>query len=211
MLTTAPLIEFSKLGKRFSFFWALKDASSLIYTNDIIGVIGMNGAGKSTLLYLLSKIYTPTTGQVTYYNKYVVYLMGRDTMLYSSFTGYENLKYFQSLYPHISEDSFKQCLEITGMYRFRHERVETYSYGMLKRFLITRMLLLKPDIIFLDEPFDGLDIEGQDLLQSIFLEGGSTEINWQYKAVIFVDHNLERCRKLANKIWRIEKGVFFNE
>ena len=202
------LIEFENLGKRFSFFWAIKDATSTVNKNDTIGVIGSNGAGKTTLLYLLSKIYKPTLGKITYTKSMNIYFMGRESMVYESLTALENLKYFKSLYPHITDESFKYCLEKTGLYKFRHDKVENYSYGMLKRFLIARMLILKPDIAFLDEPFDGLDVQGKDLLKNIFIENGCKEIDWKYQAMLFVDHNLERCKELSNRIWTIDNGRF---
>ena len=157
------IIDFENLGKSFGFRWALKDASAGINEGDFIGLAGANGSGKTTLINLLCRIYRPSSGRVNYnlpenYRGFLkkFYLFAHQTMFYSHFSALENLQLNFQLRRPDSVPQYNEVLDFTGLIEFRHQRIDTYSTGMLKRLNIANMINLRPQYIFFDEPFQKL-------------------------------------------------------
>jgi ABC-type multidrug transport system ATPase subunit len=219
-----PLLTFENLGKQFGHQWAVHKASGEVLRNQYISLFGANGAGKSTLLYLLSGVYRPHEGTVNYNlhrdsnihkgneknhpkkNFSQMHLMSHHSMFYNRLTGEDNLTFFHSLTSNIQKKEIKSVLEYTGLYHHRFKTVDGYSRGMIQRLMIARLILSKASLIFFDEPFTGLDIQGQKLLEEILETRGLKNFNWNIDGFVFVDHDLERAYRYADNIWFIEPG-----
>lgn len=207
------LLSFENLGKQYGYQWAVRKAGGKICSKDYIALFGVNGAGKSTLLYLLSGVYRAHEGRIdTVFEKSrgKIFLMSHQSMFYNRLNAIENLKFFQSLYNDSGvapgDDQIEAVLKYTGLYNHRFKRVEGYSRGMIQRLMISRMVLAKPALVFFDEPFTGLDIQGQGLLVSIIKERGVAEFQWAIDSFLYVDHEIERAYEYSEKVWMIEPG-----
>ena len=222
-------LKFENLGKQYGYQWAIRKASGSIETGKYISLFGANGAGKTTLLYLLSGVYHPNEGKIIYGESNTqgnvkvkstagssvnakhgfhnnMQLMSHESMLYHRLNGIQNLEFFLSLYRDIDKDEIEKALKYTGLYAHRKKTIDSYSRGMLQRLMIARLLLARPEVVFFDEPFTGLDIRGQKLLLTILEERGSSDFDWKIESYVFVDHDINRAYTHCDEVWFIDNG-----
>lgn len=155
---------------RYGAFTALQDVSFDIARGAMFGLIGHNGAGKSTLFKLMLGLIAPSGGTLR--------VLGQDTaapafrltrrrigylpesfVTYDNLTGREVLHFFADL-KRIARESCAALLELVGLTAAAGRQVHTYSKGMRQRLGLAQALLGEPDLIFLDEPTNGLDPQG---------------------------------------------------
>ena len=163
---SGPAISFEKVGmfyaRRPNIFrrrseqdghWALKEVSFTIDHGDVLGVIGNNGAGKSTTLALISGIIHPTRGTVnTYENK--VALLSINSGFVSSLSGRKNILLLGlalGIRRSVIYDALDEIIAFSELSEFIDEPVETYSSGMKARLGFSTAIMLKPDILLIDE------------------------------------------------------------
>jgi ABC-type multidrug transport system ATPase subunit len=205
-------LKFNNLKKQFGYRRAVKSATGSVSENDYIALYGANGAGKTTLLYLLSGVYKPDTGHVEFpgRSKRQFYasmqLLSHQSMFYGRMSAEENLRFFQSLYKKTNMHDILFALEFTGLLPQRYNYTDGFSRGMIQRLMIARLLLTRPEFVFFDEPFTGLDIQGQKLLLSIIRHRGIPELQWNIRGFIFVDHDIQRAYELSDAIWFMQGG-----
>lgn len=211
------LILIEKLRKKYGEIEALKGVSFSLREGDFLTVFGPNGAGKSTLLKLLSAQTRPTSGLIAYGGKKIDELtddfrskfgvISHQPFLYENLSAYDNLKFYGKLYG-IKELEFriKEVLDLVELFHRKNELIRNYSRGMQQRLSIARALIHDPDIIFLDEPYTGLDQHASNILTSILKNLFSNK-----KTIIMVTHNLTMGYNLASKLAIIKNGnlVFF--
>ncbi|MBA5686828.1 ABC transporter ATP-binding protein [Rugamonas apoptosis] len=168
-MTSSP-IELAQVSKSFGAVQALRGVSLTVAPGEMFGLIGHNGAGKSTLFKLMLGLLPATSGTVR--------VQGVDTaspefrqvrrrigylpesfVTYDNLTGLEVLHLFADL-KHVPRSACAGVLEQVGMSLAAGRRVHTYSKGMRQRLGFAQALLGDPDLIFLDEPTNGLDPEG---------------------------------------------------
>ncbi|HEU4843585.1 MAG TPA: ABC transporter ATP-binding protein [Burkholderiaceae bacterium] len=168
-MTSFP-IELEQVSKSFGAVQALRDVSLTVAPGEMFGLIGHNGAGKSTLFKLMLGLLPASAGTVR--------VQGVDTasaefrqvrrrigylpesfVTYDNLTGLEVLQLFADL-KHVARRACAGVLEQVGMSLAAGRRVQTYSKGMRQRLGFAQALLGEPDLIFLDEPTNGLDPEG---------------------------------------------------
>lgn len=206
------ILKFHNLGKQFGYYKAVRGASGQILPGDFISLFGENGAGKSTLLNILSGIYKPDQGNIEFgqTDKEKFYasmqLMSHQSMFYNRLSAQENLNFFQGLYQKPDRDQINFALELTGLFEKRNQYIDGFSRGMIQRLMIARMMIARPEIVFFDEPFTGLDIRGQNLLYSIMQERGIANLGWKINCFVFVDHDVKRAYEFAQTIWHIRSG-----
>jgi heme ABC exporter ATP-binding subunit CcmA len=134
-------------------------------------VTGPNGSGKTTLLRVLAGLAAPSAGELRLPERHTVGYLGHEPLVYRELTPLENLTLFGRLYrlPERAE-RIGMLLERFGLWEVRHERVSTFSRGMQQRLGLCRVLLHEPSLLLLDEPYNALDQQGAELLDSIFDE-----------------------------------------
>lgn len=185
-------ITASSLGKVFdNRVRALDDLSLSIPAGTIFGFLGPNGSGKTTTIRLLNGILEPTAGSATVMGMDSVRdrerirsragVMTESAALYENLTGIENLEFFGRLYDLEADkirDRSKKMLEDFGLAEASNRRVRTYSTGMKKKLSLAACLLHEPQVLFLDEPTNGLDPEAArgvtDLIQELAKSRGVT-------------------------------------
>src|SRR5262249_18466910 len=155
-------------GKRFGYAPVLEDVSCEIAEGDCALLLGNNGAGKSTLLRILSTLMRPSAGELRYRGQPIAEagglarrepgVLSHDSRLYGDLTAAENLRLFGTLY---GADDLRHAVP-AALERVRLADVpdipaRAFSSGMTKRLALARLLLYRPHVLLLDEPYSGLD------------------------------------------------------
>ena len=157
-----PLVVAEGLAKRYGDKKVLSRLSFSLQTGAFLLVTGPNGAGKSTLLRMCAGLASPTSGrlEVAVEREELGYL-GHEPLVYRELTAHENLALFARLYRVPQRDQrIRELLERFGMWKERDNRVSTYSRGMTQRVALCRVLLHRPRLLVLDEPYTALDAQG---------------------------------------------------
>ena len=200
------VLSLENITKRFGYRCILNEISFSIETGEFVTLIGNNGAGKSTLLRIISTLSKPTQGRIIFYGKskkvnirewrQKIGIISHENRLYGDLSSEDNLRVFGTLYGvkdlNINTD---QVLRKTDLFHVAKMPVSNFSSGMKKRLMIARLMLCKPEILILDEPFAGLDQSSiqwfQNYLTSFHQQGGT---------VLMVTHQLDLGLKLANRV-----------
>ena len=172
------MIRARKLSKRFGDKRVLEGLELDVPKGGFVLVTGPNGSGKTTLLRLCAGLAAPTAGELEIdAPRGAIGFLAHEPLVYRELTALENLDLYGRLY-RIPERR-ERCgamLERFGLWRSRDERAGTFSRGMLQRLAICRAFLHDPDLLLLDEPFDGLDTEGAKMLYGKLAEHGCTAL-----------------------------------
>ena len=208
-------IETKSLSKTFGEVKAVDDISFNVETGEIFGFLGPNGAGKSTTMMILTTLLKPTSGQalvsgfdVTNNPKQVREKIGyvqQETTVDEYLTGRENLL-LQARLNHIPKSQMDsridEVLELIELSDKQNEPVVTYSGGMRKRLDIAGGLLHRPQVLFLDEPTVGLDIQTRRKIWEYI-----KKIHDEFEMTIFLTtHYMEEADQLCDRIGIIDGG-----
>jgi len=149
---------------------------------DLVVLRGPNGAGKSTLLRVVATAISPTYGGGAVLGFDLVReredvrrrteLLGHRTRLYEDLTAEENLRFACRIFQ-ADSDAVGPSLERVGLLDVQRERVRGFSQGMRQRVALARVLLLRPELLLLDEPYSGLDEEAKDLVDDVVADNVS--------------------------------------
>jgi ABC-2 type transport system ATP-binding protein len=194
---------------------AVEDISFSVAPGELFGLLGPNGAGKTTTVKMLTTLLIPTGGSARVLGRDVVreadsirgligFIFGGERGLYWRLSGYDNLRYFASLYhvePQISRKRIPYLLELVGLADRGKEKVEGYSRGMMQRLHIARTLLHDPQVLFLDEPTIGLDPVGARELRQV-IRGLQAE----NKTILLTTHYMFEADSLCQRVAVINKG-----
>ena len=200
------IISLEHITKRFGYRNVLNDISFSIETGEFVMLIGNNGAGKSTLLRIISTLSKPTHGRITFNGtnqkknlsewRQKIGIISHENRLYEDLSSVDNLRVFGTLYGvEELERNTEQVLQKTDLLHVARLPVGNFSSGMKKRLMIARLMLCKPEILILDEPFTGLDQHSNQWFQNYL-----TAFHQQGGTVIMVTHQLELGLKLATRV-----------
>jgi heme exporter protein A len=161
-----------RLGKRYGEKRVLRGIDLALPRGGFLVVTGRNGAGKTTLLRICAGLAQPTEGTIERdATRAQVGYLGHEPLVYRELTAFENLELYGRLY-RVAErrERIGMLLERFGLWDARHERVASYSRGMTQRLALCRVLLHKPELLVLDEPYSALDEAGAELLDAQLAE-----------------------------------------
>jgi ABC-2 type transport system ATP-binding protein len=216
-MSSAVLIE--NLQKSYGDVQAVKDISFTVQPGEIFGLLGPNGAGKTTTIRCLCTLAKPDAGKIEVGGisaiaspkavrqrlGYVAQEVAPDKVL----TGRELLNLQAALY-HLPKQSIgdrvNQLIEVLGLTEYADKKTGTYSGGILKRLDLAAGLLHQPEVLVLDEPTVGLDIESR-LVMWQFLQ----ELRAAGTTVLITSHYLEEIDALADRLAIIDRGVVIAE
>lgn len=199
-------LEAKQLSKSFGPQRVLLNLDLSLQSGEIVCLLGQNGVGKTTLIRLLSGLVKPTTaGEISIDGKPVDFsqslirrtigLILHQTFLYEQLTGLENLQFYARLYEaRLSDSDLRQILARVGLGKVRPVPVRSYSRGMKQRLTIARALLNEPQILFLDEPYTGLDQQGCAMLNQLLLEEKEKQ-----RIILVTTHELSFIRQVASR------------
>jgi ABC-2 type transport system ATP-binding protein len=171
-----PYLQIESLGKRYGEVYALDDVTLEIERGSVTALLGPNGAGKSTLFGCLLGFTRPTGGSMLYEGRplnaglrHRIAYMPERVSLYPQNTVLENGVFFARL-KGLPEQEVKRQLQRVGLYNVQDRAVGKLSKGMLQRLGLTIALCGAPELLILDEPFNGLDPALLETLQNILSE-----------------------------------------
>ncbi|WP_414542973.1 ATP-binding cassette domain-containing protein [Nostoc sp. CCY0012] len=211
----APAVLIENLKKSYGTVVAVKDVSFQVEPGEIFGLLGPNGAGKTTTLRALCTLTTPDAGKIEVSGISVIDkpriarqklgYVAQEVALDKVLTGCELLQLQAALY-HIPGAVAKQridmVLDLLGLQEYAHKKTGTYSGGLRKRLDLAAGLLHAPDVLVLDEPTVGLDIESRfvvwDFLRQLRASGTT---------VLITSHYLEEIDALADRVAIIDRGT----
>jgi heme exporter protein A len=215
--TQTPAVEARKLTKAFGHQVALRGANLSVAEGEFLTLFGPNGAGKTTLIRIVASLVRPTGGAVYVRGEDLdkaatslrshIGLIAHDPLLYGDLTPDENLRFFSRMYnlPGSGAGSaaarIDTVLEQVGLAARRRDPVRTFSRGMVQRLAIARAILHDPEIMLLDEPYTGLDLQAADMLRSVLQELASSN-----RTVILTTHNLEQGLEMCDRVAILNRG-----
>lgn len=184
--------------------WSLKDINFEIERGDAVGIIGRNGAGKSTLLKLLSRVTTPTTGEINIKGR-IASLLEVGTGFHPELTGRENIFLNGAILGMRKAEikrQFDDIVAFAGVERYIDTPVKRYSSGMYVRLAFAVAAHLESEILIVDEVLAVGDAEFQKKCL-----GKMGEVSkGQGKTVLFVSHNLQSIATLCNRGMYLKNG-----
>ncbi|HBG1231083.1 TPA: ABC transporter ATP-binding protein [Clostridioides difficile] len=206
------VIELNHVNKKFNNKDALEDISINIEKGKIVGLVGPNGAGKTTLIRIILGLIKPTYGEIKilgkkkYDNdikKKIGFCIDKDG-LYENLTARENLEFIARAYNIKNFNSI--ILELSKTLKINDDLdriISEYSKGMKRKVSIIKSLLINPEILILDEPLDGLDVESQKVVEELIKKEKNN------MTIIISSHNLYQIENICDEIIILNKNLKF--
>ncbi len=174
-------LQLERVSKRFGSTRALDGIDLDVERGAAVALLGPNGAGKTTLIRIAATLLRPNDGTVRVLGLDVrrdgvavrrrIAMLGHDSWLYPDLTARENLRVYARLFGvRDATARIEALLDRLGITGWSHRPVRGLSRGLLQRCALVRVLLHEPDVLFLDEPFTGLDLDARDLLSTTLRE-----------------------------------------
>lgn len=218
-----PIIETNNLSKTFTSAFgkrtvhALSDLTLSIESGTIFGLLGPNGAGKTTLVKILLGITFPDSGsayvmdnEIRNYkikerigylpenHKYPPYLNGGDVLnFFGKLSGLDKT---------VLSKKIDELLELFQLIKWKKTKVKTYSKGMMQRLGLAQAMINDPDLIFLDEPTDGVDPIGRKEIRDILIE-----LKNRKKTIFLNSHLLSEVELITDRVGILNKGKLLRE
>lgn len=202
------------LRKDFGYLKALDGVSFDLNKGEFLTIFGPNGAGKTTLINILSGLTRPTSGSAHVAGfdalgadvrlRREIGVISHASCLYLDLTALENLLFYAKLY-NLEDPKLKanQAINQIGLQLRRHDRVRTFSRGMQQRLSIARATLHDPSILFLDEPFTGLDLKATNVLKEHL-----HKLHTGMRTLIMTTHDISCGLELCDKVAIQGQGKF---
>ncbi len=199
-------------GVRYSYgrTLAVDGVTFSVSPGEIVGFLGPNGAGKSTTVKILTGMLAPDDGSVRMLghenggNRVELHrrigVCFEEKNLYAEMTGRENLQFFSRLFGLRRYDT-TAALRRVGLAERGDDRVKRYSKGMRQRLMVARALVNTPDVIFLDEPTDGLDPVSARAIRGLIREEAE-----RGAAVFLTTHDMNEADQLSDRVAFINEG-----
>ena len=198
---------------------AVNNLSFSLSQGAIFGLLGPNGAGKSTLISMLCGLQKPDKGSISVLGmnpatdgsrvRAKIGVAPQDIALYPTLSALENLEYFSKMYgiPYPErKPRIEQHLETFGLGQNQHKQVKNFSGGMRRRLNLIAALLHNPELIILDEPTSGVDVQSRNMILDFLLEVQKTGVT-----IVYSSHYLEEAERICNELVIIDEGVLVAE
>lgn len=214
-----PAISIQNLQKSYGKIQAVKNINLTVEKGEIFGVLGPNGAGKTTTIRCLCSLTKPDSGKIEVCGLSVLDqpqkarkrlgYVAQEVALDKILTGREMLQLQADLYhipKQVAQQRIEELLILLGLQPYSEQKTGTYSGGIRKRLDLAAGLLHRPDVLVLDEPTVGLDIESRFIVWNFLRqlkEAGTT--------VLITSHYLEEIDALADRLAIIDQGVIIDQ
>ena len=211
-------IEIRDIRKNYKGAWApaLDGFSFFVQQKQIVGLLGPNGAGKTTSISIICGLVSPDSGNAYIYGKdchkekeairYMIGLVPQQIALFGDLTATENYNYIGRLYgleQKIIDKRVKGLLEILGLDKHADKRIKAYSGGMKRRANIIASLLHEPELLILDEPTAGVDVQSRAMILE-FMKA----YRQQGKTILYTSHLMDEAEQVCDEVVIIDEGKF---
>jgi ABC-2 type transport system ATP-binding protein len=205
------MIEIQNLTKEYPGVRALDNFSLTIQKGEFFGLLGPNGAGKTTTIRLLTGLTHPTSGSILIDGvdivenpSFVTHTSGvvfEHQNAYDDMTVWQNLRLFARIY-NIKDERIEELMNQMDLGPQKKKKAKHLSKGLKQRLLIARALLHDPEILFLDEPTEGLDPLFAKSIRSLI-----TDLNEMGKTILLTTHYMEEAEQLCDRVAIINRGT----
>ncbi len=204
-------IKVENLSKSFKKNTVLKDVNLSMTSGKIYGLSGRNGSGKSVLLKLICGLYKPTSGKVLFdgieYNSNDVYVPNLRALIekpsfFPNLSGFENLKLLANIQHKISDNEINNALKVVNLYEEKDKKYSEYSLGMKQKLGISQVIMENPQIMILDEPFNGIEVDTVKKISKYLLQEKKKN-----KLIIVSTHIKEDLDNLSDEIYSFDNGT----
>jgi ABC-2 type transport system ATP-binding protein len=208
------MLELRNVTKLYSGIPAVKDVSFVARAGEVTGYLGPNGSGKSTTLKMITGLIEPSAGQILFNGEPIqrhriahrqrLGYVPEEPHVYPHLTGFEYLEMIgqlRSLPESALGAKIDGFLRLFSLYADRYVPISSYSKGMRQKVLLVAALLHNPEIILLDEPFSGLDVNSALVLRHLI-----GKLAARGKVVLFSSHELETVERVSSHIVILHKG-----
>ena len=207
------MIIINNIVKRYGDNLLLDDVSLQIGKGEVFGLLGSNGAGKSTLISILATVLQPSSGNIKIngldlrkQTKQVRQLIGyvpQDIALWDEFTVKENLRFWSKFVKgKVMEERLLELCDSVQLQDKWDERVSSLSGGMKRKLNIAVSLIHDPDILLMDEPTVGIDLQSK-----LEINHYVRRLAEQGKTIVYITHDMSEIVKLCDRIGVLQKGV----
>ncbi len=203
-------IELKNVSKSFKKNLIINNISATFEPGHIYGFYGRNGSGKSVLQKIISGLYVPTSGSVIVdgvdINKEKIYpknmrILIEKPAFFPDLSGFNNLKLLADINKTIDENKIIETLELVNLKEEMNKKYSKYSLGMKQKLGVAQAIMEDPDILILDEPFNGIEQATVDKLTKYLLKKKK-----EGKLIIISTHIKEDLTKLSDKIYVFDNG-----
>lgn len=209
-MDTAIVIE--NLSKKYKNNRGIEDINIEVSRGKIFGFLGPNGSGKTTAMKIMVGLMKADTGDVRI-NGYSISkdyeramknvgCMIEKIVPFPYLTAYENMKLRSRFYDNIDNNEIDKTLDITGLLKYKNEKIKNYSLGMKQRLGIAMALLSNPNILILDEPFNGLDVEGMFQIRKLIINLSKAKDT----SFFISSHLIHDIELICDKVGILHKG-----
>jgi ABC-2 type transport system ATP-binding protein len=208
------MLELRGVTKLYSGIPAVKDVSFIARAGEVTGYLGPNGSGKSTTLKMITGLIEPSAGRILFRGEPIdsnriahrqrLGYVPEEPHIYPHLTGFEYLEMIgqlRSLPERTLAAKIDSFLRLFSLYADRYVPISSYSKGMRQKVLLIAALLHNPEIILLDEPFSGLDVNSALVLRNLI-----GNLAARGKVVLFSSHELETVERVSSRIVILHKG-----
>ncbi len=208
-----PMIEVNDLCKEFGRRRILNGVNLTVNIGEFLTIFGSNGAGKTTLLKILSTLVLYSSGQIKINGfdikedanqvRAQIGLISHNPYLYPDLTANENLRFYAKLFGVARlESRITELLELVELEHRKYDLVRTFSCGMQQRLSIARALLHDSPILFLDEPYSGLDVHASEILDKVLANLRTTDHTF-----LLTTHDLLKGVEVCTRVAILNNGV----
>jgi ABC-2 type transport system ATP-binding protein len=208
------LLELRSVSKRYSSIAAVDSVSFNARAGEVTGYLGANGSGKSTTMKMITGLIERDAGEILFqgnaihhdmmaYRRRMGYVP-EEPYLYTHLSGLEYLEMvaaLRDLRPRVSSERIDGLLQLFSLHGDRDLSIASYSKGMRQKILLAAALLHNPELILLDEPFSGLDVDSALILRSLI-----QELAARGKVILFSSHELETVQRVCSHVVILHRG-----
>ena len=181
----------------------ISNMNLVVHRGDILGISGHNGAGKTTLMKLMMNILKPKTGKIMIDSELKIGYVPDEAGIYQELSAYQNLKFrLDIMHQKVEDDKIYELLKRLDLSsRFFDKQVKDWSHGMKKRLALAGSFIIEPDIIFLDEPTNGLDPESLAIIVELLQEESKKGVT-----IVLITHDLKFVDTICNRYIILQEG-----
>ena len=209
------MIELRNLTKRFDDFTAVYHLNLTVETGEFFGLLGPNGAGKTTTISMISTVLLPTEGEILVdgrkldrkasEQKRKLSVITQEYSMRQDMTMDEVMEYQGRLYflpRSVIRQRTEELFDFAGLLEYRKRTVRHLSGGMKRKLMICRALLIRPEILLLDEPTAGMDALSRRQMWNLL-----RKLNGQNMTILLTTHYIEEAQALCGRVALLNRGV----
>lgn len=203
-------IEVKNVSKKFKNNYVVENANCVFESGKIYGLYGRNGSGKSVFLKMLVSFYNPTSGEVLFdglnyqntskYPKNVGVLIEHPSF-FGDLSGFKNLKILARIQNIINDKDIELALKIVNLLDEKNKKYKEYSLGMRQKLGIAQAIMENPDVIILDEPFNGIERVSVEKITNYLKEERD-----RGKLIIVSSHIKDDLKKMCDEFLYFDAG-----